>query len=108
MDPPRRSYTPSSDRNTFVHLREKSNKGKGPEHSMRRACQTKRTSSVATFLDFTLPGVFGSSVPVTSPLRVTFCYCFFGLVVRTGEEPIEGLLGEYGLVLYYYGVGFLG
>ena len=48
---------------------------------------------------------FGSPVPVTSPLEVIFCYCFW-VVVRTGEEPIEGLLGEkrFGFVLLWRGL----
>ena len=48
---------------------------------------------------------FGSPVPATSPLEVIFCYCFW-VVVRTGEEPIEGLLGEkrLGFVLLWRGL----
>jgi hypothetical protein len=101
----RRSHTPSSDRNTFVHLRKKSNTGKGFEHSMRRACQKKRTSSVATFPDFTLLGVLWFIGPRHFTIGGDFLLLFLGgRADRRGTY--RGSFGENGLVLYYYGVGF--
>ena len=65
--------TPRSDRNPFVHLR---NSNKGKKSSIACGARAKRKSSVATFPDFTLLGVFlqsGSSVPVFSLFKGVFC-----------------------------------
>lgn len=83
---------PRSDRNTFVHLRN-SKKGK-KKSSIACGARAKRKSSVATFPDFTLLGVFlqsGSSVPVFSLFKGAFCYSFYMVVARVGKIPAEGL-----------------
>lgn len=100
----RRSYTPSSDRNTFVHLRKKATRGRVSSIAC-GARANKKNIFGCDFPQFHPARRFGSPVPVTSPLEVIFCYCFW-VVVRTGEEPIEGLLGEkrFGFVLLWRGL----
>lgn len=92
--------TPRSDRNPFVHLR---NSNKGKKSSIACGARAKRKSSVATFPDFTLLGVFCNPVhqsPSFPCLRVFFVNLFIWLLHRSERYLPRGSFGESGLCLY--------